>query len=247
MPTPERDGRVLLEPAVVLHRRPYRDTSLLLEVFTAGHGRVGLVARGVRGKRTAKAALLQPFQAVVMSWRGSGELKTLTDVESDGASAPLISEAIPAGFYLCELILRTCHRDDPHPRLFGQLKEALAGLGRSLDQSALRGFEKVLLEEIGYGLQLDRQADNGSPVLPERRYCYIAEQGVWPVEAAPRHGVEIGGAALLALARGEQGHPAWQAETKALMRAALAPVLGHRPLRSRELYRALRREPGVAA
>lgn len=237
----ERRGSVLLQPGVVLHRRPFRDTSLLLELFTPQYGRVGLVARGARGKRSGWAALLQPFQAVTVGWRGNGELRTLTDAEASSAPRVLAGDALPAGFYLCELLLRTCQRDDPHPRLYMALEAAFVSLERAMDQAVLRRFEKVLLEEIGYGLQLDRQADDGSPVLAERRYRYVPEQGAWPLESPAAGGVEVSGAALLALAREEPLEPGWHGELRKLMRGALAPVLGSRPLRSRDLYQSLQR------
>ena len=242
----ERRGAVLLQPGVVLHRRAYRDTSLLLELFTPEYGRVGLVARGVRSRRSPRAALLQPFQSVTVSWRGNGELRTLTDAETMPGYRTPAEQALPAGFYLCELLLRTCQRDDPHPRLFEALRMTLAGFADGMDQSLLRRFEMVLLEEIGYGLVLDRQADDGSPVRAERRYRYLADQGAWPLGASPTGGVEVSGAALLALARGTDIDPAWHGELKALMRSALSPVLGQRPLRSRLLYQAMLRS-GAAA
>lgn len=224
-----------LEPAFLLHARAYRDTSLLLEVLGREHGRIGLVARGVRGRRSRLAGILQPFQPLAISWQARGELGTLTGAESAGRAVILGGRRLVSGFYANELLLRLLGREDPHAGLFnryGRLLDELAG--GTAEAVALRGFERDLLGALGYGLPLTQDAA-GDPVVPGRWYRYDPELGAEPVTAAgPGRGV-VAGETLLALAADRLDEPAALA-ARDLMRAALRPHLGARPLKSRELY-----------
>lgn len=233
--------RVDLERAYVLHHRPYRESSAIVEAFTSAHGRVGLVARGARGPRSRLKGALQAFRPVLLSWCGHGELMTLTGVDLAQASPPVEGRTLFMGFYLNELLVRLLHRGDPHPELFGDYARTLEQLMRGeSEESTLRIFEKRLLDAIGYGLSLDADAQTGEPLDSTRRYVYVPEQG--PVAAAGCHeGVEVGGNTLIAL-RGErvEGEVALR-EVKRLMRAALDRHLGGRALESRRLFRELGR------
>lgn len=228
-------NRVELHPACVLHRKPYRDTSLLLELFTRDHGRIGVVAKGAR-RRQALSVLLQPFSPLMASWSGRGELKTLIDAER-GISWPSLSGvALISAFYLNELLMRLLHRDDPHPELYNAYVDTLTMLAAGDEAEwLLRLFERELLEAIGYGLLLTHEADSGEAIQPERRYCYHLEQG--PVVTAGNNGLVISGHGLLALASGEKPDACGMAECKRLMRAALGLYLGNKPLESRKLFR----------
>ncbi|MBX3689656.1 DNA repair protein RecO [Dokdonella sp.] len=192
--------RVDGQPAFVLHARAWRETSLLLEVFSRDHGRVGLVARGVRRERSRwPRGLLQPFQPLLLAWAGRGELGTLVAVE--GASAPLQpqGQTLLAGMYVNEFVLRLSGRGDPHPRAFSLYAQCLARLnGEESVAWTLRRFERDFLAAIGYGLVLDQAAD-GSPLQAAHDYAYDPEAGarVWQGQ---RSGVRVCGAALLALA-----------------------------------------------
>ena len=235
-------------PGYVLHSRPWRETSLIVEGFTREHGRVGLVARGVRRARSRLRGTLLPFHPLLLSWSGRGELPTLTGAETESPVRTLRGRALFSGFYLNELLLKLLPRNDAHPGLFGDYRRALARLGeddRAVD-GALRAFEKRLLDALGYGPTLDRAADTGAPVSPDRRYRYVPERG--PVEAAGgEDGPVVSGRTLLALAGGAAaggGDDRERAEARRLMRAILAPHLGPRPLGSRELFR---RPPPPAA
>jgi DNA repair protein RecO (recombination protein O) len=228
--------RQLLQPGFVLHSRPYGDTSALLEVFGAESGRVGLVARGVRGPRSKRRGLLQPFNELLLSWQGRGELGTLADVESRGAPVFLAGGALISGFYLNELLMRLLRRDDPHPEVYSAYRGAVAALAAGEPQAPLlRVFEKRLLEGLGYGLMLGEDR-LGDPVRADAHYRYLPEEGPEPVAAAqPGHTVE--GVLLLRLAA-EKAHPSLADPALArLLRQALAPYIGERPLKSRELYR----------
>jgi DNA repair protein RecO (recombination protein O) len=233
-------NRVDLEPAYLLHRRAWRETSALLEVFSREHGRVGLVARGARRPRSALRAALRPFTPLLLSWSGRGELATLSGVEVCGRIVELGAGALPGGLYLNELLLRLTHRHDPHPQLFDAYRDAAAELacGDALED-ALRRFEKRLLEAIGYGLLLDHDAQSGQPVVREARYAYLREQGPVSRAATAGESVEVSGATLLALAAEAPLGPREQQEAKRLMRFVLRGHLGERPLATRSLFRVL--------
>ncbi|HHJ14968.1 MAG TPA: DNA repair protein RecO [Gammaproteobacteria bacterium] len=227
-----------LVPGFVLHRRPYRETSALLEVFTASQGRVGLVARGVQGGRPRRRAELQAFRPLRLSWQARGELGTLSGVEAGGAALTLTGAALYSGFYLNELLLRLLQRNDPQPVLFARYHDTLNRLCAPAPEleRALRLFEKTLLQEAGYGLPLEADALSGDPVDPQGLYEYRLEQGPVRVDAGRREGLLISGASLLALHRGELVGEALR-DARRLMRAALDLYLGGKPLKSRELFR----------
>ena len=160
--------RVNLEPAFVLHRRPYRETSLLVEAFTASHGRIGLVARGARRPRHRWRAGLSPFVPVAVSWSGRGELGTVTGAEVLGTAARPLGAALISGFYLNELILRLVQRNDPHPGPFDDYAEALYSFAaRAEIAPPLRSFVTRRLHALVYGLALQRQADVAAPVVSQ--------------------------------------------------------------------------------
>lgn len=231
-----------LQPAYLLHQRAYRDTSLLLEVFAREHGRIGLVARGARAPKSRMRGLLQPFQPVLLSWSGRGELGTLTAVEpliEPGEAVPhLAGTALYSGFYLNELLLRLLQRHDPHPELFAVYDAALRGL-RHESQRPLRLFEKHLLDALGYGLLLDHEADSGEPVSAEADYVYALESGPRRCAAADARGLMLSGRSLLSLAAEELADAQSLADSKRLLRAALDLYLGGRELKTREVFAAI--------
>lgn len=230
--------RVDLNPCFVLHQRPWRESSLIVEVFSAHSGRLGLVARGARRPASPLRGLLQPFVPLLVSWLDRGELGTLRAAEPDGSVLPLTGKALAGGLYLNELLMRLTHRHDPHPELLEDYRQALLGLhGREDMEPVLRVFEKRLLSAIGYGLLLDREGGSDRPVHVHRSYRYLPEFG--PVEGrdieAP--GVDVSGATLLALAEERLESPEEFSEAKRLMRYLLEGLLGPRPLGTRMLFR----------
>lgn len=230
---------VTLQPAYILHHRPYRDTSALLELWTRDFGRIGVVARGARSAGSPLRGVLQPFRALLVSWTGRGELKTLTGAEAAGSAPALSGRALLSGFYVNELLLRVVQRQDPNAELYQAYEQALSGLGGSeREERTLRVFERDLLQALGYGLVLDTEADTGRPVDPAREYRYRADYGVIALDAPEPGGIRIRGASLLSLAQGELSDAESLADAKRLMRAALSPHLGDRPLKSRELFAA---------
>lgn len=215
-----------LEPAWLLHRRAFRNTSLIVELFIPQRGRVGAVAEGGRQK-----PLLAPFSPLWVSLvRGTGELFRLRICEPRDCALSLIGKPLFCGFYVNELMVRLLHRDDPHPALWPVYEQTLEALtGEAPLDVTLRRFELALLEETGYGLALDRDAQ-GHPLDPDRSYRWVAEQGF----VADARGYS--GASLIGL-----DQQRWSDEVRhvarTLLREALAPHLGDRPLRSRELFR----------
>ena len=232
--------RISLQPAYVLHSRPYRDSSLLLEVLTAEYGRISLVARGARRRSRggAAGALLQPFIPLLLTYSGRSEMKNLTATEAAGQALPLRGERMFSGLYLNELLVRLLHRHDPHPRLFAAYGLALAELGRAqgMDE-VLRRFEFMLLEELGYGFGLDVDSATGESVQAGHWYHFHPDRGlVARGPAADPEQPAFSGSDLLAMARGQFGGGTRLA-AKRLSRLVLSSYLGEAPLRSRDLFR----------
>jgi len=229
---------VVLEPAYILHHYPYRDSSLLLEVFSRDHGRLGLVARGARSARARWHGQLQGFRPLLLSWSLRGELGTLTGLDSQGGPVALAGRHLLSAYYLNELILRLLARHDPHPGLFAAYEQALRELaGR--EAPALRIFEKRLLRELGYGLLLDRTADAGLPVEPAVMYEYHLERGPVRCDNPAAAGLYLRGSSLLSLHEEALADPLTCRDAKRLLRAALSIYLGSRPLKTREVSRRL--------
>src|SRR5215471_16166814 len=153
--------------AFVLHSYPYRETSLLLDVFARGFGRVSMVARAARSPRSALRGVLLGFQPLALSWFGKGEVRTLARAEWIGGASRLQGEALMCGFYVNELLVRLLPREDPHDALFARYRDALDGLASAGDSgSALRSFERALLKELGYAMTLDRDSASGNAIDP---------------------------------------------------------------------------------
>jgi DNA repair protein RecO (recombination protein O) len=232
--------RIDLQPAYVIHRRPYRDSSVLLDAFTPEYGRVGLVARGVRraSRGSSKAALLQPFRPLLVSFSGRGELKTLVAVEPAQGSLALHGERLLSGMYVNELLVRLLHHNDAHPLLFAAYSAALEELGGVAPLDAiLRRFELRLLEDLGYRLELVVDARSRTPVRADQWYRYDPGVGLvasLEVSSGPQTAV-FAGRDLLAMGAGDFTGSA-RGAAKRLLRAALAVHLGDKPLRSRELF-----------
>ena len=219
--------RVDAQPALVLHARAYRETSLLLECLTADHGRIGLVARGVRRARSRlPRGLLQPLQPLLLGWTGAGELATLTQAEASAAPLRLQGERLYSAMYLNELILRLCARGDPHSGLFEHYGLCLRRLADGEPEGwTLRRFERDLLMVLGYGLVLDRDCESGASLDAACDYTYVIDAGPQAWRGDSR-ALRISGAALLALGRDEMPTAAQGGELRHLMRALLQHQLG---------------------
>ncbi len=229
--------RVSLEPSYVLHSRPYRETSLLLEALTRSHGRVGLVARGARGSRSRWKNMLQPFRPLLLGWTQKGELGTLTAADQVASPPSLVGESLFCGLYANELTMRFLQRSDPHPGLFEQYRELAAELASGRPpQPLLRLYEARLLQSAGFGLQLDHEDAGSETIQADAWYVYIPDFGPTRRDYDPESREElVSGAALLALKSGEIGERHLK-ELKALMRKLIRYYLGDKPLNSQSLF-----------
>jgi len=236
--SPGQMNQTLVErqPAYLLHTHPYRDSSALLEIWSRDFGRVGLVARGARRAKSPWRGLLDSFQPLLLSWGGKGELKTLRSLESERLLLTPVGEALAAAYYINELVLRTCMRHDPHPGLYTGYVKILEQLTANQQfEAQLRYFEKQLLAELGYGLDL--LSDNrGEPLEADAEYLFVADEGAVPASLkAEKFGEIVSGRLLTALDE-EQLDIDQLGDAKRLMRALLKPHLGSRPLESRRLW-----------
>ncbi|MDH3645382.1 MAG: DNA repair protein RecO [Gammaproteobacteria bacterium] len=234
--------RIVLQPAFLLHQSPYRDTSSLLELISRDHGRVGLIARGARRPKASLRAVLQPFQPLLVSWISRGDLGTLTGAEIVPSAITLPPPSVYSGYYMNELLVRLTRRHDAHPRLFTQYADALEGLGdEHSDTRVLRLFEKNLLEELGYGLDLTQTVTGTAVSEDDTLYEYKLEHGVIHAESGCSEAMVFSGRSLLSLADERLDDETAIQDARRLLRAVLELYLGSRPLEVRRVARAMRR------
>jgi len=228
-----------LQSCFVLHSRPWRESSLLLDVLTEKHGKIGLCARGVRGKKSPVRSLLQPLTPLFLSWRGKGDLQTLIRTEAAGPAIKLTGYALYSAFYMNELLVRLLHRHDPHPELFYHYYQTLEKLQfTELLEQSLREFEIQLLTTIGYGIALD--VDINGEVISDKNHYILDQSGSFkPIEYAenPNKPREFTGKDLLMLADRKWHNAKTLKIAKRVLRLSLSPLLGDKPLQSRKLFR----------
>lgn len=229
-----------LTQAFVLHQRPYRETSLLLDVFTEQAGRLSLVARGVRQQKRRQNNPFQLFQPLWLSWFGRGELATLGQVETTQAAFLLRGPAALCGLYINELLVRLLSSQHPEPAVFALYQQTLARLADADNiEISLRLFELQLLDGLGYGLDLFNDND-GNAITAGAYYWYQPEQGL--VAASDPNGADlISGSSLLQLQKAEDFDEQALAEIKKLMRTVLNYYLDGKPLKSRALFAEMQR------
>ncbi len=222
--------------AYVLHSRPYRETSLLVDLFTLEYGRISVVARGARRSGSVRRFALQPFQPIHVNWTGRHELKNLSHAEVPQVMAPPQGKSLLCGLYANELLQRLLQPADPHPRLYLYYTYLLRELVSSEDlEGALRTFERQLLESLGYGLAL-------SQCEAQTFYHYDPKRGFYPAtDASKTSSPAYLGAWLLAMAEDRYDQVEVKRASKRLMRDALSFLLGDKPLKSRELFMNTRR------
>lgn len=230
------------QPAYVLHSYPFRETSLIVEVFTRDFGRMALLARGARRPRAAIRGLLLGFQPLELGWAGKGEVLTLMKAEWQGGQPLLTGEALFCGYYLNELLMHLLPREDAHETLFARYAEMLQRLAADptgkVREADLRRFEKALLQELGYGLTLDRDA-GGQPVAAEAFYTYRMEQGPVRLEHDEAAAQVVRGKTLLDLAAEDFSDPRTRIEAKILMRTLMAYYLAGKELETRKIFKEL--------
>lgn len=227
--------------AFVLHARPYRETSQLVEVFCADFGRLTLVARGSRSPRSSWKALLQPFAPLSLTWQGRADLKTLISLESAGPPLSLRDVSLYSAMYINELLYYLLERQTAYADLFDYYHQAMQLLGEGGNpEPVLRQFELLLLEALGYGIDFLHDADSGLPIEPTGYYLYRAEYGFVRTPASSNGRIEAyQGQQILAMAAGHFSSKDELQAAKRFCRQALKPYLGNRPLKSRELFQPL--------
>lgn len=223
------------QPGFVLHSYPYKETSLIVDMFTRDHGRVALIAKGAKRPHSQLRGALQTFQPLSTSWSGKSELRVLIDAEWVGGMLPLEKTALLCGFYLNELLVKLLARDDPHPALFDHYVATLNQLAHHEPaQIVLRKFERALLKETGVSSDFTRCTSTGQPVDPAGRYVVDPERGprlAQPSEPWP----QVDGQTLLDMENEHYQGAVTQAQSKQLMRFLLAHHLGGAPLNTRQI------------
>lgn len=239
------NGRVNLQPAYILHTRAYRDTSLLVDFFTLDHGLLRAVARGARGPKSAKRALLQPLQPLLISLAGRGELLTLTEAEHAAPAFRLVGERLFSALYMNELLMRLIHPHEPHPLVYRLYQQSMLKLQHENSiEPVLRRFEWQLLDELGYAPDMEHDMVSGHALQPDACYLFNPESGfeLIPPPAGPLPINLFNGSDLIVLANflpGDQDDPLPAGHSRAakqLMRLALKSHLGPKPLVSRGLF-----------
>jgi DNA repair protein RecO (recombination protein O) len=239
--------RISDEPAFVLHRYDWSESSLILEAFTRRHGRVALVAKGAKRPSSSFRPVLLPLQPLQLAFGGDAEIRTLKGAEWAGGHVMPTGDALLSGYYLNELLLRLLARDDPHPQLFDAYAAAVGVLASEHGEArepALRAFELVLLREIGLLPALDSQTLTLHPLRPQARYSLVPEAGL--LAAHPDDGrASLAGAQWISLQQALDRQPPFpetarqaaraMAELKPQLRALLHYHCGVSTLRTRQL------------
>ncbi|MDA8898512.1 DNA repair protein RecO [Porticoccaceae bacterium] len=232
--------RVESEPGFILHTIPYRETSLLVDIFTLNHGRLRCVAKGFRKpNKKGIAKTLFPYSEHHFQWQGRGELKTLTQADPIQAPVFLKQESLFVGLYINELLYKLLHQNDPHQSLYEFYRQLMTQQSTSeIQQPVLRRFEMLLLEELGYGLVLDSEAETGQAVSSEHLYYYIPDQGLKLIQDQTADNLHaFSGADIMALCQGQLEQQSVLRAAKKLTRQVIDFYLDGKELNSRELYR----------
>ena len=233
--------RVSDEPAWLLHHRPFRDSSRILELITRHHGRLSVIARGSRGARSRLRGILRPFQPLTVSWVSRTELGTLTGAEPAGRPVAIGGDALLSGYYINELLINLIHRFDPQPEVFDLYSTTIENLGGGNDVApCLRLFEMELLRLSGYALVLDHDGGAGAAIDSGKCYEYRPEEG--PVVVGERRGrMVFRGSELLGIQRQTLDEPAVLDAATRLLRGVIAYHLNGKELKSRKVLREIRR------
>jgi DNA repair protein RecO (recombination protein O) len=232
--------RVEHQPAYVLHLKPYRDTSAIVDLLTPDYGRIAVVVRGVRKNKTSKRQLLNPFHRLLVSFQGEKDIKLLTQFESEPSAGffTLTGNYLYSGFYLNELLVRLLPEMDAHNDLFSLYEESIRLLHQEIDiEPVLRNFEFRLLAELGYAIDFFHDAINHQAIRQDAVYTCDLENGFIEIAAdASTQSLVIQGSDLIAMNIADYQQASTRRAAKHLARHLLKPLLGKRPLKSRELF-----------
>lgn len=227
--------RVDGQACYVLHAYPFRETSLILEVLSRNYGRIALMARGARRPRSALRGLLMSFQPLELGWAGAGEVATLMKAEWVGGQPLLEQRALWVGYYLNELLVNLLPREDAHEPLFDAYETLLRQLADGVQEAHLRRFEKILLQELGYGLILTHDRHDQT-IRPDRHYRYEIEHGATPLKAGESAEIRVLGQTLLDIETENFSNPLTAAQAKQLMRALMHYYLGGKVMETRKIF-----------
>lgn len=237
--------RVHHQRAYVLVNRPYSETSWISEIFTRDYGRLALMAKGARRIKSKLKGALLPFQPILVSWTGKGEVPTLTSVEIDQTDYKLIDhelmgDALVCGFYCNELIVNLLHRHDPHALLFDRYHTTIMALSEAGSEEVLplvlRKFEQVVMKETGYQINFDFESDGKTKIEDHCFYRYQPSQGF--VRLASAQPMSCSGRVIKSLNTHSRIDLSIEevSQGKQLMRDILRQTLGRKPIVSRELF-----------
>jgi DNA repair protein RecO (recombination protein O) len=226
------------QQAFVLHSYPFRETSLIIEVFSRDFGRVALMARGARRPRSVLRGVLLAFQPLELSWAGKGEVQTLMKAEWQGGQPLLAGKALFCAYYLNELLMQLLPREDAHERLFAIYAQTLRRFAENLQEADLRCFERAFLQELGYGLTLESDA-SGAPIDLAGHYAYEIERGPVKLARPGNTALSVSGKTLSDLALDDFSDQRSLLEAKQLMRALIAHYTDGRSLQTRRIFKEL--------
>ena len=230
--------KIEFTPCYILHRRDYRESSLILEIFSREYGRVSLVAKGAKRNKNQQGINYNLYQKYLISWIARSELGTLVDIDFASLMNSLKPEQIMAGFYMNEITLRLLHKHESHPELFDSYDTSISKLlNGEFEQTLLRYFEKALLQSLGYGLIFDHDVHTGEIIVDEADYFYKIDYGPSAEIHESRHDIKISGKTLIELDKDTLSDNKNLSESKILLRTILNQYLGDKPLASRQLYR----------
>jgi DNA repair protein RecO (recombination protein O) len=234
--------RVQQQAAFILHHRPFRDTSQILDVLSREHGKLSLVARGSRGPKSKLRGVLRPFMPLSMSWVQRTDLGTLTGAELHGSPMRLTGDALLSGYYVNELLLHFLHRHYPQPDIFDCYVHVIEALARAEELApTLRRFEFELLRHLGYALSLDHEAGSQAMLQKNAWYEYRFEQGPVPV-ARSEGSLVFAGEALIGIAEQRFSDPSILRAANRLLREVISFHLGGKELKSRKVLVDLHRQ-----
>jgi DNA repair protein RecO (recombination protein O) len=230
-----------LQPSYILHHRPFKDSSQIIDILTRDHGKIALVARGSRGSKSRLAGVLRPFLPLRLSWVARSDLGTLTGAEAAGPPAGMVGDALLSAFYVNELLLNFLHRFDAQPEIFALYARVIEALARNDNVAAnLRSFELEFLGLLGYAVSFEYGDSGQNALLPDQHYEYRMEQGLVKVDLAAG-GMVFSGETLTQIAAQKFTDPDILRAAGRLLREVVAFHLGGKELKSRKVLQDLRR------
>ncbi|VAW61379.1 DNA recombination and repair protein RecO [hydrothermal vent metagenome] len=233
--------RVQDQPAYILHHRPFRDTSQILDIMSRDYGRLSLMSRGSRAAKSRLKSTLQPFTPLLVNWSGKGEMPLLTGAEVQTLKhMTLKGRALPCAFYMNELLIGLVHKHDVYEGVFHLYESVIKLLAdKQPVEPVLRVFEKQLLQALGFGLNLVSNAQTGLAIEADCEYAYYLEHG--PIDMLSVHDeayiYRLPGQSLMDLEANTLDSAQSLKDARRLMRSVLHFYLGGKPIKSRELFR----------